>query len=254
MKKILTLAVVVIASVCVMAGCSKGDTKASDLSNPGLSESKKDMNLIAEITTNDTYDRLELLNLGNIYESEWNNRHFKKGVFQFDVNYTWNIFNSQFSILDCSEDSISIKTDEGDTVLFYNIVSSGNIISFDMLRDDDSVAHFKFTTDLNVDFASEMMSLKNNTDTKGPAILAVVQIISKAHPAIAIAVGVATLAYMAYREHCNMVIENGITHCNEYLCSAYRGRCCVSCTGGEAHPNCKHVGDVYGEGSDCNKF
>ena len=114
MKKILTLAVVVIASVCVMAGCSKGDTKGSDLSNPGLSESKKDMNLIAEITTNDTYDRLELLNLGNIYESEWNNRHFKKGVFQFDVNYTWNIFNSQFSILDCSEDSISIKTDEGD--------------------------------------------------------------------------------------------------------------------------------------------
>jgi len=245
------MGIALIATTALIYSCSKEDEKSTSNS---VKSKKSDINLIAEITTDKTYDRLELLDLGNIYESEWNNRYFENGKFQFDVNYTSNILNSKFAILECGEDKVSIETEEGAIVTFYNIASSGDKISFDMLRDDNSVAHFDFTTDDKIDFIKEISTLMSENNTKGPALITIAKVVSKAIPIVGTVVTIVAIAYTAYTIHCDRVIHNNTNKCTSWGCGTFRGKCCVRCLGGAewpTWPSCLHPNAVGGNGNDC---
>lgn len=252
LKTMLTIAVIAIAVICVVFSCAKDETKSSKSSNhKSIQTEKKDMNLIAEITTDSTYKRVELLDLGNIYESQWDKRYFENGEFLYDVKYVTNVLNTSFAIISCNNDRIIIETDDGDTVSFFNIVSLGNKVTFDMLRDDNKLIHFKFITDSNINFVKDLQSAMNVNNTKF-AFLPVVTIIGAAAAVAGTAVAIVALARAERNRNCDIIKRNGEKDCNDNGCGIREGDCCVWCVGGSAHPNCKKDGAVRGNGSDCN--
>lgn len=246
------MAAVVAAGVLAATSCSKEDTKESNTLFGDVRQSKsKGLSLTAEITTDSTVDRLELLDIGNVYESKWERRYFKNGNFIYSTECIKNTFNSEFAVIKCGEDSVSIITDEGDTINFYNIVSNGTAITYDMKRDDNSVAHLSFSSDQEADFMHEMNLLMGANGAKVAPVW--IKVATKIIPGpVGTVVAAAALSYEIYRTICDRNIHNGEEYCHNYGCGAWEGRCCVKCTGGQEHPSCTHIGDVYGAGSSCN--
>ena len=256
MKKravIVSMLVATITGIVLTTSCTKESVNTfSGVETRSEKSENLPFTLIAEVTTDTTFDRFELLDLNNIYESVWNRRSFVKDKFLYDVVCTRGVFNASFSILKCGVDEVSILTDEGDTVQLFNITSSDNIIKYDVLRDDESVAHFSFTLGERIDFMSDMRTLSQANGAKGLPIIVIA-----AHLAgpVGVAVAVVGLGYQAYRVHCDRIIRNGAKDCHEkYGCSFREGRCCVVCKGGAANPHCDHDGDVIGNGSSCNSL
>lgn len=247
----LTLAVVVIAGIYFMTSCSKDDTKSSNSSNPSLSQTKKEMKLVAEITMDTTYERLELLDFGNIYESDWNKRVFENGIFQYDINYISSVFNTKFAVISCKDDCITIETEEGDTISLFNITSDGGIVTFDMLRDDKKPVHFKFTTGQDIDFVKGLQLAIDANNTK-VAWLVVCAVVGTVASVATLAVTIVSVAKDKYYRECDIKKRNGERDCTTWGCGVREGDCCVWCVGGDAYPNCKKDGAVRGDGSDCN--
>lgn len=82
-----SLIFVAVSGIYVMAGCSKNDTISIPSESSSSKTNQTEFKLIAEITTDSTFSRIELLDLGNVYESYWNKRYFENGQFQYDLNY-----------------------------------------------------------------------------------------------------------------------------------------------------------------------
>lgn len=246
------MVVVSAAGVFTATSCSKENANESTTLSDNVRQSKsKGLSLTATITTDSTVDRLELLDIGNIYESKWDRRYFQNGSFVYNMECTKNTFNSEFAVIQCGKDSVSIVTDEGDTVNFYNIVSNGNVITYDMRRDDNSVAHFSFTSNQEADFVHEMKLLMGTSGAKAASVW--IKVATKIIPGpVGTIIAVAALSYEIYRTVCDRYIHNGEEYCHSYGCGAWEGRCCVRCTGGKIYPSCTHIGDVYGSGSSCN--
>lgn len=240
----------VVVSFAVLS-CSKDNENDGVRSGMLCHEPKMaSTNFVAEITTDSTFDRLELLDLGNIYESVWRRRHFENAEFKYDIKCTKSVFNTKFSVIKCMVDRVVIESYEGDTMVLYNVVSSRNQTSFDMRRNDSSVAHLVFSYDTTIDFVQEMQSLMSNNDAK-TAFVYLPLVVGWTGP-VGVAISAAALAYEIYRVECDRIIRNGTSACNGFYCGVWEGRCCVRCTGGSNHPRCNHIGAVYGNGSSCN--
>lgn len=254
----LTLAVVAIAGICIFASCTKDNQKVFNnsenvnLSDPSSTQSKNiDLHLIAEITTDTIYEKMELLDLGNIHESKWNKRVFEYGKFQHDVNYISDVFDTKFALISCEKDRVTIETEEGDTITFFNIASEGKKVKFDMLGDNKEIVHFTFTTEQEIDFVNDLQMVFDTYNSKMP-FLAVVAVVGAAAAVGSLAVGIISLAKDQRNRECDIRKRNGERDCTDWGCGIREGNCCVWCTGGNAHPNCKHSGAVRGEGTDCN--
>lgn len=214
-------------------------------------EEDEDFKLIAETTTDDTYYRAELLSLGNVYESQWDKRYFEKGEFQYDIECTSNVFDTKFAILDCGDDKVTIETEGGDTMTLFNVKSSGKNVTFDMFRDDNSLVHFTFTTNQDMDFLKALRSTTEGNNTK-IAWVAVAGAIGAGTGVVSAAVAIVAYVRSERNRKCDITKRNGERQCGSYGCGIWEGDCCVKCLGGDAHPNCNHIGEVIGDGSDCN--
>lgn len=249
-----TLIVAAIAGICVMASCSKEEEKPADSATSNSAQIKlKNLNLVVEKQTDNTYERVELLDLGSVYESYWNTRYFENGLFRYDVNYTTNVLDTRFAVISIDHDKVTIETEDGDTVTFFNIVSLGKTVTFDMLRDDSSKVHFKFTTGEDIDFVKELQSIIETNNTKVAITIGTVcAIVGAVAGVTAATVSIISYVRAERARKCETIKANGIEECASYKCGAWRGDCCVRCTGGNANPYCNHIGDVIGEGTDCN--
>ncbi|KWW30223.1 MAG: hypothetical protein AUK63_1084 [bacterium P3] len=253
MKKTFFLFATIITSVAYFSLVSC-DKEPHDSVNVNSAQSKNnDFKLLAEVTTESTYERSELLDLGSVYESQWEERYFKNGEFKYDVIITTNVLDAQLTILDCNHDKIIFETKEGDTMTLFNIKSCGKNVTFDMLRDDNSVAHFRFTTGEDLDFVNELQLFMHGNNaqfaiTFGTAMI----IISAATGTTAATFAIISYVQSKHNRKCDILKQNYTDRCKSYKCGVWRGDCCVRCTGGSNHPKCDHKDAVYGEGSDCN--
>lgn len=253
MKKYFYNLVLVICFSSIYVSCTKDDLEVPISTNNNAVQTKQNtLSLVAEITTDNNYDRLELLDIGSVYESQWSRRCFENGEFQYEVICTKNVFDSEFSVLACDSNEVTIETDEGDIVVFSNIISTEGLITFDMERDNNTIAHYSFVTGQNADFVEVMRSFMSDDNSKSASIVVVGRVLCAVSPAAAVVVAAAALAYTAYRDACDRIIRNGERSCSSYGCGIWEGRCCVKCTGGNLYPTCNHIGAVYGNGSDCN--
>ncbi len=241
--------VAAIAGVCSIASCSKNDATPTANSNQ---LKVKELKLVAEMTLDDSYVRSELLNLGNVYESEWNERYFEKGEFKHDVNYTTNVLDTKVAIIGCDKDKVAFETEEGDTITLFNIISSGETVRFDMYCNDNSLAHFKFTLGEDVDFVKELQSLMKGNNTKSITLGVALGIVAAVSGVTAATFAIVSYVKSRHDRKCDTLRLNYVDKCHSLRCGAWRGNCCVRCLGGNAYPNCHNNGAVYGEGSDCN--
>lgn len=240
-----------ISGIYVMAGCSKNDTISIPSESSSSKTNQTEFKLIAEITTDSTISRIELLDLGNVYESYWNKRYFENGQFQYDLNYYSNVLDTRFELINCDENAIVFETEEGDTVTIYNIEDAGTTVSFDMLRDDNKVVHFKVMSDLKFDFVNSLLLATHLNNSKSITVI-VVAVISAVAATVGTTVAVVALVRSERNRTCDIIKRNGERSCNCFDCGIWEGDCCVKCIKTREHKNCDHIGQVWGKGDDCN--
>lgn len=247
-----SLIFVAVSGIYVMAGCSKNDTISIPSESSSSKTNQTEFKLIAEISTDSTFSRIELLDLGNVYESYWNKRYFENGQFQYDLNYYSNVLDTRFELINCDENAIVFETEEGDTVTIYNIEDAGTTVSFDMLRDDNKVVHFKVMSDLKFDFVNSLLLATHLNDSKQIITGTAIAIISAVIASAALTVSVISLVKSIRDRNCDIIKNNGKTLCNCFDCGIWEGDCCVKCIKTREHKNCDHIGQVWGNGDDCN--
>lgn len=243
--------IALIASTALIFSCNKEEEKTASNSDHFK---KGDFSLVAEMKTDETYERSELLDLGNVYESLWEKRYFENGEFVYDVECMTSDLDTRLTMLACDKDKVSFETEDGDTMTLYNVVSSGNVVTFDMLRDDNSKVHFKFTVGEEIDFMKELQKMFRGGNTKFvvSTIGIVCTIVAAVTSTVAATAAIVSIADSRHNRRCDILKQNYTTVCNSFGCGVWQGDCCVRCLKNNDHPRCSSPVSVYGAGSDCN--
>lgn len=211
-KKAIKFVVVSVICMIGLSSCSKDATEMHQVKETNNSSYGFTMEGVSA-HDRDIYKLIDIDS--SIYE--WISYH--DNAFLFDKEVVWNMDNAIYQISGITNNSFDVEYENGNFVHVFNVLSNGNITTFNLYNDNDELVNITVTFDSVVNFMAAVSAISQGLNAKFPWI---------------ILYGAAVLVVSAIETYqsiqCEQAIKTGVEKCTSHPhCRARKHTCSVEC-------------------------